>query len=494
MHIVFVAPECAPWVKTGGMGEVLGALPAAIASMGHRVSVFVPYYRTVRLGVEAQPDATAPPVVLQSMTMPLPDGNRFVRVLDGGERRGVQTYLVDCPEFFDRDGVYGPPGENYPDNALRYGLYCRAVLEASKLLGVPDVFHLHDWQAAFVSILLWTTYAADPLLQDAATVFTIHNGGYQGLFPPEQLRDLLLPASLFASGALATQGKVNPFLGALRYSDAVTTVSPSYALELKTPEYGEGMDALYRERCDAFTGILNGIDSAEWNPATDPNLAAHYSAQDLLGKHECRRDLLHAFGADGIAESTAVIGIVSRLAAQKGFDLIAEAMSGLVGMEVLLLVLGRGEPELETTFHDLAERHPDHLRVRFDFSEMLAHKMQAGADMTLMPSRYEPSGLTQMYSLRYGTVPVVRATGGLRDTVHDGADGNGFAFLEYTGKALLDAVQRALSEFTDKARWEARMQRGMALDLGWNEPAREYIAVYERAIAAHAGPQATKPA
>lgn len=494
MHIAFVAPECAPCVKTGGLGEVLGALPAAIAALGHRVTVYVPYYRTVRVGMLTQPDATVPSVVLQSLTMPFPEENRFVRVLDGGMREGVESLLVDCPEFFDREGVYGPPGENYPDNALRYGMYCRAVLESSKLLGVPDVFHLHDWQAAFVSILLRTTYAADPLLQDAATVFTIHNGGYLGLFPPEHLRDLLLPASLFTSGALATKDKVNPFLGALRYSDAITTVSPSYAQELKTAEYGEGLEAIYRERGDAFSGILNGIDDSEWNPGKDLHLAAHYSAQDLRGKRECRRDLLHAFGVADVAETTAVIGMVSRLAAQKGFDLIADAMSRLAEMNLLLLIVGRGEPELEERFHELADRYPEHLRVSPDFQEGLAHKVQAGSDMTLMPSRYEPSGLTQMYSLRYGTVPIVRSTGGLRDTVQDGPDGDGFAFEEYTSDALVDAVRRALAEFADTPRWEDRMRRGMALDMSWSKPSRAYIAVYEGAVAAHAARRTAEPA
>lgn len=485
MHIVFAAPECAPSVKTGGLGEVLGALPAAIAGMGHRVTVYVPFYRTIRLALEAQPDATVPPVVLQSLTIPYPERNRFVRVLDGGMRGGVQSYLIDCPEFFDREGVYGPPGENYPDNAIRYGLYCRALLEATKLLGVPDVFHLHDWQAAFVSILLHSTYAADPLLQEAATVFTIHNGGYQGLFPPSELRDLLLPPELFDDEELATDDKVNPFLGALRYSDVVTTVSPSYAEELRTPKYGEGLAAIYRERGDDFSGILNGIDEAEWNPATDPYLAAHYSAENLEGKARCRHDLLHTFGADGTAEGTAVIGMVSRLAAQKGFSIIADAMRRLAKLDVLLLIVGRGEPELEERFHELAELYPDHLRMSDEFSEALAHKVQGGADMTLMPSRYEPSGLTQMYSLRYGTVPVVRATGGLRDTVQDGPEGDGFSFTEYTSDALLDAVQRALAEFRDPQRWQARMRRGMASDFGWSRPAGKYVDLYERAVAGH---------
>lgn len=485
MHVVFAAPECAPFVKTGGLGEVLGALPKSIATQGHRVSLYVPLYRTVRQWLEQQPDAAEPAVILSSVTIPFAQKNRFVRVLDGGQREGVQTYFVDCPEFFDREGVYGPAGDNYPDNALRYGLYCRAVLESCKLLGVPDVVHVHDWQGAFVPLLLATTYAADPLLRDAATVFTVHNGGYQGSFPEEELRDLLLPASTLRSAGLIAEGEANPFAAGLRFADAITTVSPGYAEELKTAEYGEGLEDFYRERGDAFSGILNGIDDVLWNPATDPSLAAHYSAADLRGKQECRRDLLHAFAADDTPESTAVVGIVSRIAAQKGFDLIVEAMASVAYEDILLLILGTGEPDLEEAIRALAQEHPERLRVNCDFEEALAHKIQAGSDLTLMPSRYEPSGLTQMYSLRYGTVPVVRATGGLRDTVQDGPEGDGFLFEEYSAAALKQALQRALQEFQDKPRWQERMRRGMERDLGWEAPARQYIQVYEQAIAAH---------
>lgn len=484
MHIVFVAPECAPRVKTGGLGEVLGALPAAIAALGHQVTLFVPMYRCIR--EQLAQEGAEPPAVLESLTLPGPGSNRFARVVDGGVSSGVRTFLVDCPELFDREGVYGPQGENYPDNAVRFGLYCRAVLESCKQLGIPEVLHLHDWQAAFASIFLHTTYATDPLLGKVATVFTIHNGGYQGLFAPEQLGDLLLPAALFSSDALQVEDKVNPFLGAVLYSDAITTVSPGYADELKTAEFGEGLDGLYREREQDFFGILNGIDLEEWDPASDSSLAANYSVDDLAGKRACREDLLRTFGVRDCPDGTAVIGMVSRLAAQKGFDLIAEAMPDLAKLNAILLIVGRGEPAVEKQFRELAEQYPDHLRVSPDFSEALAHKMQAGADMTLMPSRYEPSGLTQMYSLRYGTVPVVRATGGLRDTVQEGEEGNGFVFSEYTSGAMLDAIRRALKVFADKDRWQAMMRRGMAVDRGWAEPAREYEAVYRHAIAAHA--------
>lgn len=487
MHVVFVTPECAPCVKTGGLGEVLAALPAAIATEGHEVTLYLPYYRKVRETMEQQPDATVPPPVLLSVTIPFSDSNRFVRVLDGGSAQGVQTYLVDCPEFFDRDGIYGPPGENYPDNALRFGLYCRAVLEASKLLGVPDVFHAHDWQAAMVPVLLRTTYAADPLLRSAATVFSIHNGAYQGEFPEEVLQELLLPASLFRESRLASAGKVNLFKGGLVFSDAITTVSPHYAEELQTPEYGEGMDAILRDRREVLTGILNGVDYDVWDPAKDPRLAAHYSPENLEGKRECRRNLLHAFHADGVSEETAIVGMVSRIAVQKGFDLVTEAFNQLAAEDVLLVVLGSGEPELQKQFQSLAERYPERLRVNFEFDDTLAHKIEAGADMTLMPSRYEPSGLTQMYSLRYGTVPIVRGTGGLDDTVQEGSEGNGFRFEAYESGELVAAVRRALTAFQDKAAWQAIMRRGMRQDFPWERPAREYISVYERAIKAHRG-------
>lgn len=483
MHIVFAASESAPWVKTGGLGEVVGALPSALARIGHRVTLYLPLYRTVTEELEHRGGADNLPVALASLTVPFPGYNRFVRMLNGGEKEGVQTYFLDCPEMFDREGIYGTPASPYPDNAERFGLYCRAVIEASKLLGVPDVFHAHDWQAALVTVLLRTSYDSDPLLRRAASVFTVHNAGYQGDFPRTVLGSLLLPEALYTTDLMEAYGRVNLFKGGLLFADALTTVSGHYAEELLTPEYGAGLDGVFRQRREVMTGILNGVDYSDWDPSRDSHIAAHYSAERLEGKLECRRDLLHAFGADGVSDETAVIGVVSRLTSQKGFDLLAEIMQELAKEDVVLLVLGTGEEHYERLFRQMADRYHDRLKVQIYFDETMAHKVEAGSDLSLMPSRYEPSGLAQMYSLRYGTVPVVRATGGLEDTVSEGPDGDGFRFEEYTGKALLDAIRRALKARKNKPAWEAMMRRGMALDFSWTNPAREYAAVYERVVA-----------
>lgn len=483
MHIVFAASESAPWVKTGGLGEVIGALPQAIAGLGHRVTLFLPFYRTVAEQFEEQGDTYGLPVAIPSLTVPFPGYNRFVRLLNGGERDGVQTYFVDCPGMFDREGLYGTPSMAYPDNAERFGLYCRAVIEAAKVLGVPDVFHAHDWQAALVPVLLRTVYESDPALRGAASVFTVHNAGYQGEFPRSALRTLLLPESLYTPDLMEAYGRLNLFKGGLLFADALTTVSGHYADELLTREYGAGLDGVFRQRQEVMTGILNGVDYSSWDPSRDSHIAAHYSAAELAGKRECRRDLLHAFGADGVGEETAVIGVVSRLTSQKGFDLLSEIMDDLAIEDTILLVLGTGEEHFERLFRGLAERYPAKLKVQIYFDETMAHKVEAGSDMSLMPSRYEPSGLAQMYSLRYGTVPVVRATGGLEDTVTEGPEGDGFRFEEYTGEALLRAIRRALRAFQDRNTWEARMRRGMAKDFKWDRPAAEYVTVYEKVAA-----------
>ncbi len=478
MHIVFAASECAPWAKTGGLADVVSGLPRALAKMGHKVSVFLPYYRQV---AKAVPDA---PVVLQSVTIPFPYYNRFVRILDGGVHWGVQNYFVDSPELFDRESFYGTPSGDYPDNAERFGLFSRAVIEATKIIGVPDVYHVHDWQAAMVAVLMRSTYYFDPVLRHVPAVLTIHNAGYQGWFPPRTIETLLLPWDMFTFEKLEQNDTLNFLKGGIVYADALTTVSRKYAEEIQTPEYGNGLDSVLRRRSGDLFGILNGVDYDEWNPATDRHIAAHYSAEKLAGKKECRRDLLHAFGFENVSDETAVIGVVSRFATQKGFDFIVEIMDRLVQEDIVLVMLGNGEEYYERLLVEVAERHPDKIRVQVKFDNVVAHKIEAGADMFLMPSRYEPGGLNQIYSLKYGTIPIVRATGGLDDTIDEQPNGasNGFKFSGYDSSALLDAIHRALATFKDKKEWTAMMKRGMAQDFSWDKPAQEYVRVYERVV------------
>jgi len=478
MHIVFAASECAPWAKTGGLADVVSALPRTLARLGHKVSVFIPYYRQV---AKAVPN---PPVVLPSVTIPFPSYNRFVRVLNGGVDAGVQTYFIDCPELFDRESLYATPSGDYPDNAERFGLLSRAVIEASKMIEVPDVFHVHDWQTAILAVLLRSTYYFDPVFRHVPAVLTIHNAGYQGWFPPQTMEKLLLPWDMFTFDKLEHYDTMNFLKGGIVYADAITTVSRKYAEEIQTAEFGNGLEDTLRKRSGDLFGILNGVDYDEWNPATDPHIAAHYSAENLAGKKECRRDLLHAFGLEGVSDETAVIGIVSRFATQKGFDFIVEIMDKLVEEDMVLTILGNGEEYYERLLVEMASRHPEKVRVQVKFDNVMAHKIEAGAAIFLMPSRYEPGGLNQIYSLKYGTIPVVRATGGLDDTIDEqpNGGGNGFKFWGYSPWALLDAIHRALNTFRNKKEWTEMMKRAMAQDFSWDKPAAEYVRVYERVI------------
>jgi starch synthase len=478
MHIVFVASECSPWAKTGGIADVVSALPRTLAKLGHSVSVFLPYYRQVAKAVPK------PKVLLPSVTIPFPSYNRFVRILDGGTAGEVQTYFVDCAEFFDREDFYGTPSGEYPDNAERFGLLCRAVIEATKTLGVPDVFHVHDWQAAMLPVMLRSIYYYDPVLRHIPAVLTIHNAGYQGWFPPQTIETLLLPWDLFTVDKLEHYNKVDFLKGGIVYSDAITTVSRKYAEELQTSEFGNGLDGVLRMRSGDLLGIGNGIDTDEWNPATDSHIAAHYTAENLAGKKECRRDLLHAYGLENISDDTPILGVVSRFATRKGFDFIVEIMDRLAQEDLVLVILGSGEEYYERVLVEMAERHPNKVRVQVKFDNVKAHKIEAGADIFLMPSRYEPGGLYQLYSLKYGTIPVVRATGGLDDTIDEQPNGagNGFKFWGYSADAFLDAIHRALETFRNKEQWTAMMRRGMAQDFSWDKPAAEYVRVYERVI------------
>ncbi len=481
MRLAMVGSECVPFVSTGGLGEVVGGLSAALARAGHEVTVYLPYYRTVRehLGGENQ-------VLVRSVTVPFEHYNRYVAVVDGGVLEDVKYRFIDCPELFDRNGLYGNEGGEYQDNWERFGLFCRAVLEVSKQVGIPEVFHVHDWQAAMLPVYLGTIYATDPALRRVATVQTLHNAGYQGVFPAETTQRLLLPWDVYSQHGVEHYGRFNFLKGGLMYSDKLTTVSRRYAEEIQTPEYGESLDGVFRWRAGDLRGILNGTDMGQWDPERDPNLAAHFSAHDLGGKVECRADLLHAFGLDGVPASTAVVGMVSRLTHQKGFELLLQAEETLAERDLAMVILGTGEPYYEKRVMEWAARRSDRIAVRLAYDETIAHKVTAGSDMALMPSLYEPCGLNQIYAMRYGTVPVVRATGGLDDTVHEWVAasrlGTGFKFKEFTAAAMVEAMDQALTVRRDQEAWAALMRNGMAQEFGWARPAEEYVAVYEEAL------------
>jgi starch synthase len=476
MHIAFAASECVPYSKTGGLADVVGALPKALAALGHQVSVYLPRYRQTKL--------EDPETVVRSITVPFDDKYRFCSVVTAGMSAGIRFYFVDYPPYFDREALYGTPLGDYTDNAERYALFSRAVLEATKVLGVPHIFHCHDWQTALVPVMLRTLYAEDPAFREAGVVFTIHNMGYQGLFPSEILPLLMLPWDLLTITKMEFFGQVNFLKGALMYSDYITTVSRKYSQEIQTTEYGFGLEGVLRSRSSTVTGIVNGVDYEEWNPQTDKFIAAKYSAQDLSGKQKCKKDLLAAFGIAETDSKLPVIGIVSRFAAQKGFDLIAQIMDRLAREEMIVVLLGTGDKLYEDMFVRLNKQFPKKIAIKVAYDNAIAHKIEAGADMFLMPSRYEPCGLNQIYSLKYGTVPIVRATGGLDDTIEPWdartGKGTGFKFAEYTGAALLATIKQALAAYRDQTSWQTLMRNGMARDFSWGVSAREYGKIYER--------------
>ena len=477
MQIVFAASEGVPYSKTGGLADVVGALPPALVQLGHQVSVFLPRYKQTKLPPNAK-------TIIPSLTIPFDDKYRFCSVIDGGTHSGVKFYFIDYPPFFDRDALYGTSLGDYRDNAERFALFSRAVLEASKIIGIPELFHCHDWQTALIPILLRSVYEEDPAFEGVGSVFTIHNMGYQGLFPADTLPLLMLPWDLFTIGKLEFFGKVNFLKGAIVFADYVTTVSKKYAQEIQTAEYGFGLEGVLKARSTTLSGILNGVDYGEWSPDRDPYIVERYSADDMTGKQACKQDLMRQFELENADPRLPVIGIVSRFTAQKGFDLLSQIADRLATEEMIMTVLGTGDKDYEDLLKRLHRMFPNKVAVKVAYDNGLAHKIEAGADMFLMPSHYEPCGLNQIYSMRYGTVPIVRATGGLDDTVEPWdpktGRGTGFKFTEYTGEALLATIRTALLAFKDRQGWKKLMKNGMTRDYSWSVSARDYVKVYER--------------
>jgi len=474
VKIVFVASEGVPYSKTGGLADVVGALPKALASIGHEVEVILPRYRKTKPGNIV--------ATTRSLTIPLSAGFKFASVHQVEGAGGVRTYLMDCPEFFDRDQLYMVGGKDYPDNALRFAAFSMGALEFMKRSSKPpEVIHCHDWQTALVPAYLRSLYADDPFFEHTSVLFTIHNIAYQGLFPPDIMADISLDKSLFKIEGLEYYGKVNLLKGGIVFSDAVSTVSQKYAQEIQTEEFGYGLEGVLRNRAESVQGILNGVDYQEWSPATDKLIPANYTPENLQGKEACKKALLEKMGAHQPALDRPVLGIVSRFVTQKGFDLIAKIANELMLKDLYIVALGTGEPEYEELFRSLAERFPEKFLVRVAYDNTLAHQIEAGADLFVMPSRYEPCGLNQIYSLKYGTVPVVRATGGLDDTItpFDGENGTGFKFSSYSAQALLGCIEQAIEAFRDKKAWLKLQQNCMKQDFSWTQSAKSYAALYQ---------------
>jgi starch synthase len=470
-----VTPEAHPFAKTGGLAEVSAALPDALARLGHDVTLVLPRYRDVRVSDGERLHKT------------LRFGDRLQPVTIHGRRLSerVTLALIDVPELFDRDELYGTADGDYPDNAWRFAVFSRAALEYPRLRHWrPSVIHAHDWQAGLVPVYQKMQLSADPFVGGVPAVFTIHNLAFQGVFPASTLPALGLGPEVFDVQGLEFWGNLSLLKGGINFSEKITTVSPGYAKEIVTPELGFGFEGVLARRSADLVGILNGIDTARWNPSADPFVPASFSVDNLDGKRDAKRALLEIGGlpADSGALERPVIGLVSRLTDQKGFDLIAAAAPDLMQLDAAWVMIGSGDRRYEDLWRALAAYNPTRVSATIGFDERIAHHIEAGADIFLMPSRFEPCGLNQLYSLRYGTVPVVRATGGLDDTVKDvdasPADGTGFKFRDYTPGALVQTVERALQAFREPERWKRLQQSGMREDHSWDVSAREYVKVY----------------
>lgn len=477
MKILFCTSEAVPFAKTGGLADVSGALPAALAEHGCDVCVALPRYGSIPLGALRS---------MGTVTVPLGGAQVTATIYQGHLPDGkVPVWLVDQPQWFDRPGLYGEDGRDYPDNLTRFTLFCRAILAWARQQSAwrPDVVHCNDWQTALIPVLLQSEApsAASP------TLLTIHNLAYQGLFGAEQWDLLGLPRSLFTPAGLEYWGKINLLKGGLVFADVLNTVSETYAKEIQTPEFGFGLDGVLRARRDELFGILNGVDYRVWDPSHDRFIPATYTDEDLAGKRVCKEHLQRALGL-AVDPDVPVLGMVTRLVDQKGIDLVAKVIVEVFGLGTQFVLLGTGEPAYHRFFEELARRFPRQAGITLGFDEALAHRIEAGADIFLMPSRYEPSGLNQLYSLRYGTVPVVRRTGGLADSIVDltsetleRGTANGFVFEEPTPAALFGAIRRALTAFHDNKVWRLLQLVGMRADFSWRSSAAKYLQLYARA-------------
>ncbi|MCB2187232.1 MAG: glycogen synthase GlgA [Deltaproteobacteria bacterium] len=480
MEVLFVAPEISPLAKTGGLADVAGALPQALAAEGVKCHLVMPLYAEVD---RAKHGLT--PTGLE-FEVPLPGGVEWARLWQG-KLGPCPIYLLENARFYDRPGLYGPPGGEHPDNLLRFAFFCRGAVELCRRLNLaPPVVHLHDWQGALLAAYL----RAHPFdlgpLTGAKSVLTIHNLSYQGIFPRHDFYQTMLPPYLDQVEGLEFWGNLSLLKGGLLLADRLTTVSPTYAREIQTPAGGHGLEGLLARRARDLVGILNGADYRHWSPEADPLIPARYGPDDLTGKEICRRKLVERLGLEPLGPDTAVLGFVGRLAYQKGADLLPEAISRLLLDDLRVVILGTGDPAVEHTLRELARAHPGRVGLELGFSEELAHWIQAGSDLHLMPSRFEPCGLSQLYAMRYGTVPVVRASGGLRDTVMPfdpfTGQGTGFVFQEARPGDLFHAVREALWCRAHPEHWSRLVANCLAQDFSWAASAQTYAALYRSLV------------
>jgi len=459
MKIVMCASEVVPFAKTGGLADVAGALPLALEKEGQEVIIIMPRYKAI--------DAA------KFSLKKLKDG-----VLTGVTGKNIKVYFIENEGYFGRDGLYGDKNGDHKDNLDRFAYYCRKSLDLLKEINFkPEIIHCHDWQSSLVPVFLKTIYAKDPFYQKIRTILTIHNIGYQGLFAKEEFPKLGLDWSLFNMEGLEFYGKVNILKGGMLFSDIINTVSPTYAKEIQTKEFGFGLEGVLDKRRNAVFGILNGLDYNIWNPETDKFIAKNFSSADLTSKAKDKEDL-QSFCKFPLKKDVPLFGIVSRLAEQKGFDILAEGIDEICRMNIQMVILGTGDLKYHEVMQSMVAKYPKVISLALKFDDALAHKIYAGSDIFLMPSKYEPCGLGQLISLRYGTIPLVFKTGGLADTVN--AE-NGFVFDHYSKIRLVKTIRKATDAFKDKTNWAKLVEQAMKLDFSWKASAKKYLELYAKA-------------
>lgn len=477
MKIAFISPEVVPFAKTGGLADVSGILPDTLNTLGHKCFIVMPFYQLVRK------NGFKPKSIKSDINLRLgPREFKFtLRLL---KHNKTDVYFIDNPELYDREQLYGTPQGDYPDSAIRFAFFAKAALYVVDYLGGVDVIHSNDWQSALIPLYLklLPNRRGDRRIK---TLFTIHNMAYQGSFDYNLMPSIDLPTELFTPEALEFYGKVNFMKAGIIYSDAINTVSKGYAKEILTPEFSCGLDGLLRTRASALHGIVNGANYGEWNPETDKYIIENYNEKTLDKKIACKKDLLKSFGFT-FSDKKPVIGMVTRLAEQKGIDLVAECIEQMLSLGTYFVLLGTGDEKYNNLFRNIAKKHKNSVGVKIAFDNALAHKIEAGCDMFLMPSRYEPCGLNQLYSLKYGTVPIVRATGGLDDTIENfnptTNKGNGFKFTDTSSQALYATVKKAVTLYKDKKKWRTLQINGIKCDFSWKNSAQKYVELYNKVL------------
>ena len=479
LRILFVTSEAVPFAKTGGLADVAGALPKSLRALGCEIKLIMPYYRMAKdsgLPIQYLGDQIEVSIGYEKLK---------AEIYQGRLDQDIPAYFIGREELFDRPHLYGTAKGDYFDNAERFIFFSKAVFLFCQHLGFsPDIIHHHEWQTGLVPAYLKSVYLNDPLFSRTAAVFTIHNIAYQGLFKKEKFRLTDLPAEMYSPEGIEFWERINFMKAGIVYADAINTVSKKYSEEIQTVEYGYGLEGILRKRRDRLYGIINGVDYAEWDPARDPHLVVRYDLKDLSGKKECKKDLLKEFHLPSSLVKTPLLGIISRLTDQKGFDLLMEILDELFSLDIGFVLLGTGEQKYHDLFNRIAQKYPQKAGIRIAYDDRLAHKIEAGSDFFLMPSKYEPCGLNQIYSLKYGTIPIVRATGGLDDTITQydpvSKKGNGFKFTRYGAKEFLNAIKEGIRFYSQQEHWKQLLQNAMTADFSWKRSAEAYLQLYRK--------------